>query len=123
IDDDPKLVRMPNASTADFGDLRLQMGSHCVNVGNNALVAAPPFLMNAAGLISDLDGNARIADGNGTGTPVVDMGAYELPLPLVPIARGDTQTLIDAVQALIQLGQILPANGRPLFAKLDAAIS
>lgn len=49
----------------DYGDLHLQPGSPCLNVGSNA--ALPPSLT------TDLDGNPRIAYGT------VDLGAYETP--------------------------------------------
>ena len=35
---------------------------------------------------TDLDGNPRIADGNGDGTAVIDRGAYERPAPTHPAA-------------------------------------
>jgi hypothetical protein len=44
------------------GDLRLQAGSPGINVGDNSAVAGVP---------TDLDGNARIANG------IVDLGSYE----------------------------------------------
>jgi hypothetical protein len=64
------------------GDYRLSAGSPCVDSGDNDSV--PPD-------VCDIDGNARIYDGDGDGEPVVDMGAYELgllplevPMKLVP---------------------------------------
>jgi endonuclease/exonuclease/phosphatase family metal-dependent hydrolase len=51
-------------------DLRLSSGSPCTDKGSNA--AVPP------GITTDLDGNPRICDGDGNGTEIVDMGAYEL---------------------------------------------
>jgi parallel beta-helix repeat protein len=47
------------------GDLRLQLGSRCINAGNNAFAPSGP----------DLDGNPRIYDGT------VDLGAYERQFP------------------------------------------
>jgi hypothetical protein len=50
------------------GDLRLKLRSACIDVGNN----------NVAGLpTTDLAGNPRVFDGNGNGTAIVDMGAFE----------------------------------------------
>ncbi len=59
-----------------FSNLRLQVGSPCINTGTNAVVIAPPFLQNSNGIIIDLDGNARIEGGT------VDIGCYEFqPIP------------------------------------------
>ena len=49
------------------GDLHLRPGSPCVDAGNNVDVFGD----------FDLDGHARILDGDGDGAAVVDMGAYE----------------------------------------------
>jgi parallel beta-helix repeat protein len=83
IDDDPLFVRNPDdggdgwgtGDNDDFGDLRLQAGSPCIDAGDNDAVPA--------GVTTDLDGNPRFVDdpdtvdtGNGT-PPIVDMGAYE----------------------------------------------
>jgi len=48
-------------------DLRLLAESPCIDTGNNSAVSTT----------TDLDGNARIEDGDGEGTATVDMGAYE----------------------------------------------
>lgn len=54
-----------------LSDFHLQEGSPCIDAGDNSV--APD---------SDLDGNARIVDGNDDDSAVVDMGAYEYQ-PLV----------------------------------------
>ncbi|HJQ98860.1 MAG TPA: choice-of-anchor Q domain-containing protein [Candidatus Polarisedimenticolaceae bacterium] len=46
---------------------RLQLGSPVIEAGDNAVVQGP-----------DYDGSARVVDGNGDGTTVVDMGAFEV---------------------------------------------
>lgn len=77
ISGNPTLVRNagPGAdgivSTADddWGDLRLSMGSPCIDAGSNAYVSTSV----------DIAGNPRMLDGNGDGTATVDMGAYESP--------------------------------------------
>jgi uncharacterized repeat protein (TIGR01451 family) len=57
------------------GNLRLQLGSYCIDSGNNAAVPA--------GVTTDLEGRPRFVDmpmvpDTGSGTPpIVDMGAYE----------------------------------------------
>jgi hypothetical protein len=53
------------------GDLRLLWFSASIDAGNNAAVPA--------GVTTDLAGSPRIADGKGSGTAGVDMGAYEYP--------------------------------------------
>ncbi len=71
IDVDPMFVRAPDPGPDgmwdgvddDYGDLRLQAGSPCINTGDPAFVPAPGE--------TDLDGHARVLCGR------VDMGAYE----------------------------------------------
>ncbi len=71
IDLDPMFVRPPDPGPDgnwdgvddDYGDLRLQPGSPCINAGDPAFVPQPGE--------SDLDGHARVLCG------WVDMGAYE----------------------------------------------
>jgi predicted outer membrane repeat protein len=68
---DPQFVRSPSpggdgtwgTADDDYGDLRLQATSPCINAGSNAAVPA--------GVTTDLAGNRRIIG------PSVDMGAYE----------------------------------------------
>lgn len=60
----------PLFADADGGDFHLQAGSPCVDTGNNGAVPI--------GIATDLDGQQRIADGDGDATATVDMGAYEL---------------------------------------------
>jgi hypothetical protein len=54
------------------GDYRLTPGSPVVDKGDP----------EASGAILDLAGKARVVDGDGDGTAVRDMGAYELPTPV-----------------------------------------
>ena len=77
IDADPLFV------DAAAGNLRLQLTSPAVDAGNNAAVPAS--------VTTDLDGNPRFVDiptvpdtGNGA-PPIVDMGAYEVPLNRAPV--------------------------------------
>lgn len=51
------------------GDYHLEAGSPAIDAGDNNAPDLPA---------QDLDGNARIYDGNGDGTATVDMGVYEL---------------------------------------------
>jgi hypothetical protein len=69
IDSDPMFVRPPNPGPDgtwdrvddDYGDLRLQAGSPCINAGDLVVFAQE----------TDLEGHARLLCGR------VDMGAYE----------------------------------------------
>ncbi len=71
IDLDPMFARSPDPGPDgmwdgvddDYGDLRLQAGSPCINAGDPAFVPQPGE--------TDLDGHARVLCGR------VDMGAYE----------------------------------------------
>ena len=75
IDGDPQFMCDPDdggdgwgaGGNDNFGDLHLLAGSPCIDAGDNAAASGP----------LDLDGNPRTIDGDGNGTEVVDMGAYE----------------------------------------------
>ncbi len=70
IDSDPMFFDAAN------GDYHLTRTSPCVDAGNNAA---------ASGIASDMDGQARIIDGNGDTTATVDMGADEMPEMLLEV--------------------------------------
>ncbi len=71
INADPKFVDPSN------GNLRLDIGSPCIDRGNNYTDYYPRLSGLQLAPALDLDGNWRIVDGNGDGNAVVDMGAYE----------------------------------------------
>ncbi|MBN1435594.1 MAG: right-handed parallel beta-helix repeat-containing protein, partial [Sedimentisphaerales bacterium] len=85
IDVDPSFVDSAN------GNYRLVWSSACLDVGTNS-----PF----GGLSAeDLDGNARLADGNNDGSAIVDMGCYETGLSEDPIIDlSATSFLFSAVE-------------------------
>jgi hypothetical protein len=72
IGDDPVFVDADGLDgvpgTSD-DDLRLSAASPCIDAGDPDFTPAPGD--------TDLDGRKRGWDGNGTGTAIVDMGAYE----------------------------------------------
>lgn len=53
----------------NYGNLRLQSGSPCIDVGNNSLVPL--------GVNTDINGISRFLDGNADNTVAVDIGACE----------------------------------------------
>jgi len=59
----------PLFAAAGEGNLRLSVGSPCIDTGNNT--AIPPEIT------IDIDGKPRIIDGNCDSTGTADMGAYE----------------------------------------------
>ncbi len=66
IDAEPGFVDAPS------GNLRLVATSLCVDAGNPAAKHRK---------YTDLAGNTRVWDGNGSGTAIIDMGAYEFGAP------------------------------------------
>lgn len=112
LDADPRFV------DRTAGDFRLAADSPCRNAGNNAWVPTDLVDLDADGdaaepLPLDIEGLARVAE------DIVDMGAHEFqPAGPTPIDR--VRALQAAVQDLVAAGVRLPANGRPLTAKLDA---
>src|SRR6185437_11992357 len=69
----------PLIPNVQFGDFHESAASPTTDAGSNALL--PP------GVTTDADGDARVVDGNGDGSSVVDMGADEFvpPPPVLPI--------------------------------------
>src|SRR5205823_1175102 len=57
---------------ATNGNFRLALRSPAIDSGTSSGVSLPA---------DDLDGQPRVQDGNGDGTAVVDIGAYEAPVP------------------------------------------
>jgi len=104
---DPLFVRNAFADVA--GDYHLQMGSPAIDAGDSA---APQ--MAAA----DLDGNARVGDGDGDGAARVDMGAYEYTnqAPVADAGADQTVTADGSCSAVVRLdgGRSSDADGDPL---------
>jgi hypothetical protein len=80
IDADPLFIRNPGPG--DYGDLRLQAGSPCIDAGDNDSVPADITDLDgdddtAEPTPLDLDGRPRFVDGDCNGYVIVDMGAYE----------------------------------------------
>jgi hypothetical protein len=84
INSDPMFVN------ALDGDLRLTLGSMCIEDGNNSAVPA--------NVTTDLAGKPRIVDGNFDGNAIVDMGAYEFQLPVRNMVQAGWY---DTIQAAI----------------------
>jgi hypothetical protein len=74
---DPMLARTPGpgadqtwgSADDDYGDLRIQRGSPCIDGGDNS--AVPSYVP------SDFEGDPRVADGDGDAEATVDMGIDE----------------------------------------------
>lgn len=90
IDDNPVFVRDPYdggdgwgvGDNDDYGNLRLQYISPCIDTADNTAVPADSEdldedLNTTEPIPYDLDGHPRIVDGDCNTTEVVDMGAYE----------------------------------------------
>jgi len=91
------------------GDYHLLEGSPCIDAGEPNYLGGPNE--------TDLDGNPRVADGDGDGNSVVDMGVYEFTVagPVEPL------------EMLAELGEMVEELGlskgieNSLLAKLQAA--
>ena len=92
--DDPETAGVDESLNDDFGDLRLQAGSPCIDAGKNDAVPADVFDLDGDGDITepvpfDLQGLLRFlddpaTDDTGVGVaPIVDIGAYEYHSALV----------------------------------------
>jgi hypothetical protein len=113
VDSDPRFADVAT------GDLRLAADSPCRNAGHNAWVPTDLVDLDEDGDTAELlpwdsDGLDRVAEG------IVDMGAYEFQ-PAGPTPSECVRALQEAVRDLVAAGVRLPANGRPLTAKLEAA--
>jgi len=117
---DPLFVRNPSPGTDgkwgtaddDYGDLRLQAGSPCIDVGDNASV---PPLVNV-----DLDGRARIVDYPGVHDPgaIVDMGAYERQAGVMIGGTNGNDTFYARVnldEATVDIWAGAKPEGEPIF--------
>jgi hypothetical protein len=83
---DPLFAR--NAFGDVPGNYRLQGGSPAIDAGNNAAPQIPGV---------DLDGNARVFDGNVDGDARVDMGAYEYTVAnRAPVAHAGPDQTVNA---------------------------
>ncbi len=91
MDEEPAFV------DPDGGDYRLVAGSACIDAGDLGFVPE-------AGE-TDLDGLPRVADGDGDGKAVTDLGAYETPAPCPGDLDGDhTVGVVDFLDALSAWG-------------------
>lgn len=94
----------PLLSNPHFGGFAETATSPTIDVGNNSLVPS--------GLTTDTAGDARITDGNGDGSAVVDMGAYESagkpPTVTVTIPPADLAPRFSILKQRLKLGR----NGR-----------
>jgi hypothetical protein len=88
----PQFIRNPNPGSGDYGDLRLGFASPAIDAGDNTVLPADSTDLDDDGNTAeqvplDLAGNSRFVDipykpdtGNGV-APIVDIGAYEAPIP------------------------------------------
>lgn len=86
----------PGFADKASGDFHLAAISPCIDSGSNASVPA--------WVTTDIENNARIADGDGDGTAVVDIGAFEFPGSHVQILgdinRDDKVDISDVILVL-----------------------
>ena len=79
INDDPLYVEDP--TSGNYGNLRLEVGSDCIDTGNTEFIPVDSWNLDDDDTTTfipyDMDRLSREYDGNGDGSAVVDMGAYE----------------------------------------------
>ena len=99
---DVNIVVEPNDANAVWlaGDYRLRCDSYCIDAAKNDIVFVDSTDIDGDGntvepIPFDLDGNARIADGNNDGNSVVDMGAYEFFVPPIEVPMKFTPQVIN----------------------------
>jgi hypothetical protein len=131
---DPLFVRSPSpgadgvwgTADDDYGDLRLQPNSPCIDAGNNAALPADTLDLDRDGdtaepIPFDLAGGPRRWDfpavpdtGNGT-APVVDLGAYEATGLIVQgtSAADHLYLRLDPGGATVQMWLNADPSGRP----------
>jgi hypothetical protein len=77
------------------GTYRPNVGSPCIDAGSNTLLTATPDTADldsdpgTTSLPRDIVDEPRLADGDGVGVAVVDMGAYEVPAVELEPCPGD----------------------------------
>ena len=102
---DPMLTNLPGIfGSNDFGDLRLQAGSPCIDTGSDTLYQDSFFY-----IALDLDGNIRPMGSS------VDRGAYEKVDAVFLISQ-----IKNRIDVIVQT-TTLPADGHPLKQKLNQA--
>jgi predicted outer membrane repeat protein len=112
LDQDPLFVRNPVLATDDMGDLRLRQDSPAIDRGDGARLPTP--------LTLDLAGQPRRFDvtaipNTGSGTPPIDLGAYELNRQLpVAVANGPYTATAATPLALSATGSSSGDAGQPL---------
>lgn len=93
-------------------NLRLQQSSPCIDTG---------FNMGVPGLVSDLDGNPRIVDGNSDGTATIDLGAFETQRPVPAI--GSLGAALLTVSILIAGALVIRARAIPFVDSIVRRLS
>ncbi|MFZ5563775.1 MAG: PKD domain-containing protein, partial [Thermodesulfobacteriota bacterium] len=91
------------------GDLHLKYGSPCIDEGDNNAVSGNLWLLKDA-ITEDMDGDARVVDGNHDDEAVVDMGADEFNS--LPIANaGDDATVAGGERVVLDGSASTDSNG------------
>ena len=136
INTDPRFVRNPSpgadgvwgTADDDYGDLRLQPNSPCIDAGNNAAVPADTLDLDGDGNTAepipfDLAGAPRFwdypgkADTGSGAAPIVDMGAYEMSSLLIAGTANPDQVYLrlDASGTTVQVWVNADPAGAPAY--------
>lgn len=93
-------------------DFHLLGNSPAIDAGDNSAPNLPA---------QDFDGNPRIVDGNFTGTPIVDMGAYEFQVYTMSAAQPASVTMVNGAVSLPISFQLGITGKVPITVMLDCS--
>jgi hypothetical protein len=109
--DDPLTPGTDESANDDFGNLRLALGSPCIDAGDTTTLAAPGTALDFARLQRAPNDPATLDTGLPVSFYAVDMGAYEQQGPWVDLGGGTSGSA--GAPALVGSGFLEPGRVTP----------